>query len=270
MNRPLAGNDTRLLAERYDLVSDGQFRSGLNLIERLDVRKGFHILDVGCGTGRLTRHVGDLTGPTGKIVGIDPAVQRIDVALRKIRDRESTNVTFERGDANALHHFEPESFDIVYLNAVFHWVEQKEDALTQIYRILKPGGRIGIATGNREKPYTVKALVQEILKRPACRGIGNHAPDQSYPVSIGEIASLLIGTGFTLRELSSVEDPRYFESPETCIEYVEASLFGNFLVNVPSSLRGPVKRDLLKELENHRTPQGIANVYHTIFAVAEK
>ncbi|MBU4075535.1 MAG: hypothetical protein KKI06_02295, partial [Euryarchaeota archaeon] len=76
--------------------------------------------------------------------------------------------------------------------------------------------------------------------------------------------------GFRISEINCEKDPRYFESPLKCLEYVEASLFGNFLNNVPVNLRESVKADIMKELGKKRTPKGIENVYNTIFAVAKK
>jgi len=174
--------DNQLLAERYDQVSEGQFKNGLILIEKLGIKAGNKVLDIGCGTGRLTLHVAKMIGPGGRVVGIDPSVQRIEVARRKVRDAPLLKVSFEIGNSNDLYHFENDCFDIVYLNIVLHWIQEKEDAFAQIYRVLKPGGRLGITTGNKDKPYTVKSIINEILKRPRYSGVSNAKKDPSIPV----------------------------------------------------------------------------------------
>ncbi len=258
--------DNQLLAERYDQVSEGQFNNGLILIQKLGVKKGHSVLDIGCGTGRLTLHVARIIGPGGRVIGIDPSVQRIEVAQRKVVPL--LNVNFKTGNSNDLYHFEGDSFDIVYLNIVLHWIQEKEDALSQIYRVLKPGGKLGITTGNKDKPYTVKSIIEEVLCRP--RYAGAAEKEISKPVNMDELKALLEGTGFKIIEMSCKKDPRYFETPFKCIEYVEASLFGNFLSNVPENLRESVKSDIRAELGKRRTPEGIENLYNTIFAVAEK
>ncbi len=262
--------DNQLLAERYDQVSEGQFNNGLILIEKLGIKTGHNVLDIGCGTGRMTLHVAGIVGSNGKVVGIDPSVQRIGVAQRKVRDAPLLNVNFKIGNSNDLYHFEDDSFDIVYLNIVLHWIQEKEDALSQIYRVLKPGGRLGITTGNKDKPYTVKSIINEILKRPRYSGVSNAKKDPSSPVNIRELELLIMESGFKEFEMTCKKDPRYFETPLKCIEYVEASLFGNFLSNVPANLQDSVKADIMAELEKRRTSKGIENVYNTIFAVAEK
>ncbi len=262
--------DNQLLAERYDQVSDGQFKNGLVLIEKLGIREGQTVLDIGCGTGRLTLNVAKLVGPGGKVIGIDPSQNRIEIAARKSGEKPKSNISFEIGNSNELDHFKSKSFDVVYLNVVLHWILDKKDALNQIYRILKPGGRLGITTGNKDKPYTVKSIIIEILQRPRYSGVSGAKKEHSSPVNIRELELLIMESGFKEFEMTCKKDPRYFETPLKCIEYVEASLFGNFLTNVPENLRESVKADIMVELEKKKTPMGIENVYNTIFAVAEK
>lgn len=263
--------DNHLLAERYDQVSEGQFKNGLILVEKLGIKAGYNVLDIGCGTGRLTLHVAGITGPGRRIVGIDPSVQRIKVAQRKVGDTPYPDISFEIGSSNDLYRFEDDSFDIVYLNIVLHWILEKEDALAQIYSVLKPGGRLGITMGNKDKLYTVKSIIDEVMRRPRYTGAVDVGRETSRPVNISELKALLEDAGFKIREINCKKDPRYFETPLKCIEYVEASLFGNFLSNVrDEKLRESVKSDIIAELEMRKTPMGVENVYHTIFAVAEK
>lgn len=262
--------DNQLLAERYDQVSEGQFKAGLVMIEKLGIRDGQTVLDIGCGTGRLTLNVAKLVGPGGKVIGIDPSQNRIEIAARKSGDKPKSNISFEIGNSNELDHFKSNSFDVVYLNVVLHWIHDKKDALNQIYRILKPGGRLGITTGNKDKPYTVKSIMNEILQRPRYEGVSGAKKEPGSPINMMELEQLFLDLRFREFEITCKKDPRYFETPLKCIEYVEASLFGNFLANVPENLRESVKADIMVELKKMKTPMGIENVYNTIFAIAEK
>src|SRR5262249_6553897 len=109
-------HDSRDLAEMYDRVSDLQFEGGKRLVDRLGLKEGACVLDVGCGTGRLAQWIAERVGTTGFVAGIDPLDERIDIA----RSRGGT-VRFEVGQAEDLRAFEDASFDIVCMSSVFHW-----------------------------------------------------------------------------------------------------------------------------------------------------
>lgn len=257
-------HDNESLAELYDQVSDYQYNNGLALIDELRIESGHQVLDMGCGTGRLALHV---AGIAGYVTGIDPSPQRIEVALKNLTKVPVFNVAFELGSSSDVRRYGKGAFDIVFLNAVFHWINDKEEALDNIYHVLKPGGRLGICTGNKDHPFTAKVLTIEALRRA---GIRNAGAESNSPVNAEELESLLKKSGFRVSEIRQKRDPRYFESPEKCLEYVEASSFGNFFSNVPEVALGQVKAEVLAELEQRRTPKGVESVYHVLFAIAEK
>ncbi|ACL16468.1 class I SAM-dependent methyltransferase [Methanosphaerula palustris] len=270
MIKSIAHHDTIELAERYDQVSEGQYNNGLTLIANLGVKKGQTVLDIGCGTGRLTSRVAKIVGDTGQVIGIDPSKERIEIARRNVPDSPRSNISLEIGDANSLYHFQNNSFDIVYLNIVFHWIDNKKDALSQIYRVLKPGGLLGITTGNRDQPHTVTIIADRILTQPKYARSAQQGRASSKPVNVLEMVSLLHATGYSILDITTEKDPRYFESPLKCLEDVEASTSGTFLSNVPKNLKRSAHEEIQTELNKHATVRGIENVYNTIFVVAEK
>src|SRR4051812_18505003 len=114
--------DTPELAAHYDDASvDRQFKSGRRLIAKLDIQPGQRVLDVGSGTGLLAEYVAAIVGPTGFVDAVDPLPLRIEIAKRKAKP----NLSFSVGDAYALDAFEDGTFDVIYLNAVFHWFPEK-------------------------------------------------------------------------------------------------------------------------------------------------
>jgi len=98
-----------------------QFEHGKQLLAALDIRPGQEVLDIGTGTGRLAIYVAGLIGPSGRVVGIDPLPTRIEIARSKARG----NFDARLGRAEDLSEFSDASFDVVYLNSVLHWVEDK-------------------------------------------------------------------------------------------------------------------------------------------------
>jgi len=257
-------HDSESLAEMYDKVSKYQYINGLALVKKLNISSRHKVLDVGCGTGRLTLK---LAGKVDYITGIDPSLQRIEVARRKLTQMNPGNVTFELGSSDDIGRYGEEVFDVVYLNAVFHWINDKEDALNNIYQVLKPGGKLGICTGDKDHPFTVKTILNEVLRKAE---LTDEGADFSAPVNTVELDSLLKKSGFRVIKIKLKRDPRYFETPAKCLEYVEASSFGNFLGNISVSVHEKVKAEIMAELEKYQTPKGIENVSHILFALAEK
>lgn len=115
------------------------------ILSLLELKKADRILDLGCGTGVLTRMIADqLDAEAGGVsLGIDAAAQMISVANKK---RGNETCRFEVVAAENLP-FEDESFDSVVSSLFFHHVplDLKEKALSDAFRVLRPGGRLIIA-----------------------------------------------------------------------------------------------------------------------------
>jgi ubiquinone/menaquinone biosynthesis C-methylase UbiE len=116
-----------------------------HLMALLDLQASDHVLDLGCGTGVLTRMIADQldTNAGGESVGIDAAGKMISMARKK---RGAPNCRFEVMAAEDLD-FEDAAFDAVVSSLFFHHVQLdlKQMALAEACRVLKPGGRLVIA-----------------------------------------------------------------------------------------------------------------------------
>ncbi len=116
-----------------------------HIVSLLELTGSNSILDLGCGTGVLTRMIADqLNGDDGgKAIGIDAAAKMITVARKK---RATATCRFEVMAAESLV-FEDDSFDAVVSSLFFHHVplDLKERALSEAFRVLRPGGRLVIA-----------------------------------------------------------------------------------------------------------------------------
>jgi len=116
-----------------------------HIVSLLQLNDSNRVLDLGCGTGVLTGMIADRlrADAGGKAIGIDAAAKMVRVARKK---RSTLNCIFEVMAAESLS-YEDDSFDAVVSSLFFHHVQLdlKEKALSEAFRVLRPGGRLIIA-----------------------------------------------------------------------------------------------------------------------------
>jgi SAM-dependent methyltransferase len=111
------------------------------LVDQADIRPGQRILEIGCGTGNLAILIKRLH-PDADVVGLDPDPKALARARRKA-GREGLAVFLDRGFAEELPYADA-SFDRVFSAFMFHHLgpDEKEQALRETRRVLKPGGSL--------------------------------------------------------------------------------------------------------------------------------
>jgi ubiquinone/menaquinone biosynthesis C-methylase UbiE len=135
-----------------------------NIIAGLDVRPGMKVLDAGCGPGRVTVPLARAVGPHGDILAADIQPEMLDRAKEKARAAGVSNVRFVQlglGEGK----LENEQFDRTVLVTVLGEIPDRQAALREIYRALKPGGILSITETVFDPHYQRKGIVRELVKK---------------------------------------------------------------------------------------------------------
>jgi ubiquinone/menaquinone biosynthesis C-methylase UbiE len=140
----------------FDLWSASYDRTGLQattyrpihdaVLARLDDLQPGTVLDLGCGTGQLTRRLGERF-PDATIIGADLSNGMLERAAERAEsdDAVATLGGFVRADAQRLP-LASGLFDIITCTESFHWYSDQEAAVAELARLLRPGGRLVIAS----------------------------------------------------------------------------------------------------------------------------
>jgi SAM-dependent methyltransferase len=122
--------------------------------------EGENVVDVGCGAGLDSLIAARMVGPSGRVIGVDMTPAMLEKATASAADAGCDNVEFRQGYGESLP--VPDGWaDVVISNGVLNLMPNKVGALTEMARILRPGGRlqIGDILVEKEVPQSAKEQI---------------------------------------------------------------------------------------------------------------
>lgn len=171
-----------------------------------------HILEIAAGTGQVTRNI-IKSFPEAKITATDINPGMLEVGKRIV---QSGNVTWMAADACGLP-FEDNSFEAVICQFGVMFFPDKQKAMNEAFRVLKPGGQIVFNTWDSLENNRICMIPEEVVNR-----IFPDDPPPFYKIPFSmydpaEIESLLINAGFNQIEVKNKKMEGYSESPDNAV-----------------------------------------------------
>jgi len=174
----------------YEKNSSQQQLWARELIAKLQLEGDEHVLDVGCGDGKVTAEIAARL-PRGSVLGVDKSGEMIALARQRHAVEAHPNLRFQVEDVSRLP-FEAE-FSLVFSNAALHWVSDHHPVLQGIARSLKPGGRILLQMGGQGNAVYIREAIDSQMELDPYAPyfasfvfpFGFHSPED-YKIWLGE------------------------------------------------------------------------------------
>lgn len=130
------------------------------LIAKLNLSGSEQVLDLGCGDGKISSVIAERL-VTGNVIGIDASKDMISLAHDIYSERR--NLNFKHGDA--IRFLYKEKFDVIFSNAVLHWVKDHVAVLDNCYQSLRSEGNILLQMGGKGNAGAFVDVVTEVTKQ---------------------------------------------------------------------------------------------------------
>jgi ubiquinone/menaquinone biosynthesis C-methylase UbiE len=216
-------NQNKALWEKGDFtqIAETMRNSGAELVEKIGVKPGEKVLDLGCGDGTTAIPSAERGA---EVVGVDIAANLVAAGNKRAADLGLTNIKFNEGDAADLEGIADNSFDKVVSIFGAMFAPRPFDVAKEMVRVVKRGGNIVMGTWIPNDP----TLVAQILKISSAY---TPPPPEGFvsPMAWGVEASVIerfAAVGISEDQISFERDTFRFETPKSPAEFV--SDFKNF------------------------------------------
>lgn len=209
----------------YDKKHDFVAEYGKGLLEFVPKNDGQAILDLGCGMGTLTVRLADLCH---KVAGVDSSQSMIKKAKKQFG-----NIEFMVCDALTLP-FENE-FDVVFSNAVFHWLSDHDTLLKNIHKVFKPQGLLVCGFGARGN---IAAIEHAFTK--ACNDMGYEYEPKFNFSTAEDFGNLLGKNGFVTDRIYDYDRPTVLKNGEQGLVNWMKQFYASELIAMPEKVQAMI------------------------------
>ena len=198
----------------------------------LELRGDEHVLDIGCGDGRISARIASRLVPRGMVCGVDASTSMIGFAQREHAD--VTNLQFVVVDARQLHFVG--SFDAVVSFNALHWVPDLRPALSGLRRALVPDGRAWVRLVTQGPVVSIETVAERVRRESAWAPFFGGFEDPYLRVGPEQVATLALGEGLGVLSLRTRLEEWDFGSRSALAGFCRAG-FGAWTLRLPADRR---------------------------------
>lgn len=184
-----------------------------DLLALVDVRPNLKVIDLGCGSGELTRQLADRL-PHSRVTGLDNSPDM----LKKAASFSTSSLIFQLGDQSTL----TGEWDLIFSNAALQWSENHAELIPRLFSCLAPGGQIAVqvpSNHNHISHQIYREIAAEEPFRSILAGFQRHSP----VLTIDEYARLLFECGAEAITVFEKVYPHVLEDSDAVVEWISGT-----------------------------------------------
>ena len=230
-------------AEVYDRIGTPMRRWAQAVIDDLHLKGDETVLDAGCGSGSVTFDLLERL-PRGRIYAVDSSPDMISKMTQAIQERGIANVFPIRAD---LTDFElPEQVDVVFSNAVLHWIPDDDALFGCLFRATKPGGRFRAQCGGGANIAQLMAVTQAVEECEPYSVYLGMAEFRKYRTA-EEATAAMQRAGWTDVRANLFDSPVRFENNDDAALYLRTIILQRHVAALPSEHQQPFLEAVIAE-----------------------
>ena len=203
------------------------------LIAKLNLRGDEHILDVGCGDGKVTAEIAKAV-PRGTATGVDASAEMIAFAKKTFPKDKVPNLEFHVMDAREIQF--TRQFDFIFSNAALHWVDNHQKFLQGAASVLKPGGRLVVSCGGKGNAQDVFVAMLPEIRLKHWRDFFRGMPEPYFFYAPEDYQKWLPEAGFKTLKVQLAEKDATYPGAEGFTTWLRTTWIP-YAQRVPENLR---------------------------------
>ena len=215
--------------EQYLKFQAARFAPFDDLAALIRVRPGLTALDLGCGTGELTRRLAERL-PESRVTGMDSSPEMLEKACTQARQ----GLEFIPGRVEDV----AGSWDLVFSHAVLHWVDDHATLIPRLVSFVRPGGQLAVQIPANHR-HPAHLLIPEIAGEEPFRSAMGGWSRVSPVLEIDAYAMLLHRAGCPEMTVLEKVYPSLMPDADAVAEWTKGSTLVPYLERLPKELHGP-------------------------------
>jgi trans-aconitate 2-methyltransferase len=214
----------------YNKFRDERYEPFYDLLSLIQIKQGLNVIDLGCGTGELTRKLADHL-PGSNVTGIDSSGEM----LKETEKYSNSNVRFQQTDIRKIIEANIK-YDLVFSNAALQWVDDHKKLLPQIIGLVKKNGQLAIQVPSNHTHFTHITLNELAAEEPYQQALQGWI--RKVPVlDIESYAQLFSEYGCSEMTIYEKLYPHILKNADAVFDWVSGTAMLRYLERLPENLK---------------------------------